>query len=70
MKIKQVDGFAFLTDYHRQRLEAIYYPTLESARQHLQEAFPNHVVVAQPGRFVVAVKDRTFQVAEFKSLLK
>lgn len=68
MKIKQIRGHSVLTESARRRLENAVFPNDENARRELQQIFPNHVVVNEPGRFSVFVKDRSFQVAQFEAV--
>lgn len=66
MKIRQVRGYSLLSQTARDRLESVIYPNMESASRELQQALPNHVIVTEPGRISVFVKDRSFHVAQFE----
>ncbi len=68
MKIKQVRGYALLSEADRERIENAIFSNAENAARELQAAFPNHVVVNEPGRFSVFVKDRSFHVAQFEAV--
>ena len=68
MKIRQIRGQNILTASARQRLESAVFRSDENARRELQQAFPNHIVVNEPGRFSVFVRDRSFQVAQFETI--
>jgi len=39
---------------------------MEIASRELQQALPNHVIVTEPERISVFVKDRSFHVAQFE----
>jgi hypothetical protein len=66
MKIRQVRGYNLLTEAVRKHLESVVYSNMESASRELQQALPNHVVITEPGRISVFVKDRSFHVAQFE----
>jgi len=69
MKIKQVKGITVLADSSRVRLENIAFPTMERARAEVQHLFPHHLVLSEPGKISVVVKDRSFQVATFQEVM-
>ena len=66
MKIRQVRGYNLLTQAARDRLEGAVFPNMEIASRELQQALPNHVIVTEPERISVFVKDRSFHVAQFE----
>ena len=68
MKIRQVRGYNLLSEAARESLETAIFPNAETAARSLQEAFPHHVIVNEPGRFSVFVKDRSFHVAQFEAV--
>ncbi len=68
MKIRQVRGYNLLSSMAREQLENAVFSNPESAARELQAALPNHVIVSEPGRFSVFVKDRSFHVAQFEAV--
>jgi len=68
MKIMQVRGHDFMPEVARKRLEASVFGSGEEAVRDVQQVFPNHIVYEEAGSLRVAVKDRSFQVAEFRKL--
>ncbi len=68
MKIKQVRGYNLLSEVARERLEKAVFSDAETAAHELQQVFPNHVIVNEPGRFSVFVRDRSFHVAQFEAV--
>ena len=68
MRIRQVRGTGLLAEQSRRRLERTAFPSLEHARQELQQLFPHHRVVSEQGRISVEVKDRSFQLALFQEV--
>jgi hypothetical protein len=69
MRIKQVSGQSLLTEEARKRLEAIVFHNADTARHDLERYFPNHIVSNEAGRLRIAVRDKTFFIAEFKEIL-
>ena len=49
MKIRQVKGIGALEELSRKRLETSTFPSLEHARQEIQQLFPNHRVFKENG---------------------
>ena len=68
MKLRQIRGQNLLSESARQRLESAVFQNDENARRELQHTFPNHIVINEPGRFSVFVRDRSFQVAQFEAV--
>lgn len=68
MKIRQIKGGTLLAEASRQRLEGLVFPSVEKARVEVQHLFPHHVVLSEPGRISVVVRDRSFQVATFQEV--
>jgi hypothetical protein len=66
MKIRQVKGIGALAELSRKRLETSTFPSLEHARQQVQQLFPNHRVFKENGVISVEVRDRSFRVAVFQ----
>jgi len=65
MRIRQIRGHYFMPEVARKRLEESVFGSGEEAARDIQQIFPNHVVYEEGGSLKVAVKDRSFQVAEF-----
>jgi hypothetical protein len=68
MRIRQVTGHYLMPDVARKRLEESVFGSGEEALRNVQEVFPNHVVYEEANSLRVAVRDRSFQVAEFVKL--
>jgi hypothetical protein len=66
MKIRQVKGIGALAELSRKRLETSTFPSLEHARQQVQQLFPNHRFFKENGVISVEVRDRSFRVAVFR----
>ncbi len=65
MRIRQIEGHYFMPEIARKRLEESVFGSGEDAVRDIQQIFPNHVVYEEAGTLKVAVKDRSFKVAEF-----
>ncbi len=68
MKIKQVNGIQLVPEVTRKYLETVVYPSADRARQDIQHCFPNHVVCEDAGRLRVAVRDKSFFIADFMQI--
>ena len=68
MNIRQTKGSALLAEQLRKRLETTPFPSLEHARQELQNIFPHHRVINELGRISIEGKDRSFQLAVFQEV--
>ena len=65
MRIKQLSGHDLVPDVARRRLEEEVFSTVEVAKRELQAFFPHHLVCEDGARLRIAVRDRSFYVAEF-----
>ena len=68
MRIRQVRGHDFMPEVARRRLEECVFGSGADAVRDVQVMFPNHVVYEEENSLRVAVKDRSFQVAEFRKV--
>jgi hypothetical protein len=69
MRIVQVGGSRLMAEDARRRLESIVFRSSLEAARGLQRCFPHHVVYERGDRIQVAVRDRSFVVADFKPVL-
>ncbi len=69
MRIVQVGGSGLMAEDARRRLESIVFQSSLEAAKRLQRCFPHHVVFERGDRIQVAVRDKSFVVADFKPVL-
>lgn len=65
MRIKQLSGHDLVPDVARRRLEEEVFSSVDVAKRELQSFFPHHLVCEDGLRLRIAVRDRSFFVAEF-----
>ena len=68
MKLRQIQGAQFLSDHTRKYFEGACYFDLRNARYIVQHYLPNHVVFTEGDRLVIANRDRSIRLAEFKAI--
>lgn len=69
MRLQQIVGKSSVPDLVRYRLERSTFHSNDSAARALQREFPNHIITPHPGEIEVRVKDRSFSIAVFKTIL-
>jgi hypothetical protein len=68
MKLRQIQGSQFIPDNTRRYFEGASYFDLRNARYIVQHFMPNHVVFTEGDRLVIANRDRSIRLAEFRAV--